>query len=101
MVTRTTPTAGPGWPGSCGTPQAMKILVRRDEYSAKPRWENYSHPRYRAIVESWRARSIPELTSVELLDGVVELFDAGAEYYTSVQTIIPLAASSEVIFSWF
>jgi rifampicin phosphotransferase len=83
------------------TPQAMKILVRRDEYSAKPRWENYSHPRYRAIVESWRARSIPELTSVELLDGVVELLDAGAEYYTSVQTIIPLAASSEVIFSWF
>ena len=83
------------------TPKAMKILVRRDEYSAKPRWENYSHPRYRAVVESWTARSIPELTSVELVDGVVELLEAGTEYYTSVQTIIPLAASSEVIFTWF
>jgi pyruvate,water dikinase len=36
-----------------------------------------------------------------LIDGVVALLDAGAEYYTSVQTIIPLAATSEVIFTWF
>ncbi len=35
------------------TPKAMKILLRRDEYSAKPRWQNHSHPRYRAIVGSW------------------------------------------------
>ena len=83
------------------TPKAMKILLRRDDYSAKPRWQNYSHPRYRGIVGSWTARSITDLRSAELLDGVVELLNAGAEYYTSVQTIIPLAASSEVIFTWF
>jgi len=83
------------------TPKAMKILLRRDEYSAKPRWQNYSNPRYRAIVGSWTVRSITDMASAQLLDGVVELLDAGAEYYTSVQTIIPLAASSEVIFTWF
>jgi phosphohistidine swiveling domain-containing protein len=83
------------------TPKAMKILVRRDEYSARPRWQNYSLPRYQGIVRRWTARSTTDLTSAELLDGVVELLNAGAEYYTSVQTIIPLAASSEVIFTWF
>jgi pyruvate,water dikinase len=36
-----------------------------------------------------------------LIDGVVALLDAGTEYYTSVQTNIPLAAMSEVIFTWF
>ena len=83
------------------TPRAMKVLVRRDQYGARPRWKNYSHPRYKAIVARWTSRPIDELTSGELLDGVRELLDAGAEYYTSVQTIIPLAATSEVIFTWF
>ena len=30
-----------------------------------------------------------------------ELVDAAAEYYTAVQTIIPVAATSEVLFTWF
>ncbi|MFL6026719.1 MAG: PEP-utilizing enzyme, partial [Friedmanniella sp.] len=37
--------------------------------------------------------------SAELLAGVVELLYAGAEYYTAVQTIIPVAAGSEILFS--
>jgi pyruvate,water dikinase len=36
-----------------------------------------------------------------LLAGVQELVDAAAEYYTAVQTIIPVAATSEVLFTWF
>jgi rifampicin phosphotransferase len=81
-------------------PKAMKVLVRSDQYGARPRWQHYSHPRYEAIVARWTGQSIRELTSAELIDGVVALLDAGAEYYTSVQTIIPLAATSEVIFTW-
>lgn len=42
-----------------------------------------------------------DLTVRELLDGVVELLDAGTEYYTAVQTIIPIAATSEVVFTSF
>ena len=38
-------------------------------------------------------------SDAELLDGVSELLDAGTEYYTAVQTIIPLAATSEIIFT--
>jgi rifampicin phosphotransferase len=82
-------------------PKAMKVFVRSDQYGARPRWRHYSHPRYEAIVARWAGQPIPELASAELIDGVVELLDAGAEYYTSVQTIIPLAATSEVIFTWF
>ena len=51
------------------------------------------------IVRAWSARSVPALSSAELMAGVVELLDAGTEYYTAVQTIIPVAASSEVIFT--
>ena len=36
-----------------------------------------------------------------LLDGVTELLDAGTVYYTAVQTIIPLAATSETMFTRF
>jgi rifampicin phosphotransferase len=65
------------------------------------RWRSYSHPRYRRIVSDWTARTISELSTDELLGGVQELVDAAAEYYTAVQTIIPVAATSEILFTWF
>ena len=37
----------------------------------------------------------------ELLTGVRALLDAGTEYYTAVQTIIPIAATNEVVFTRF
>jgi pyruvate,water dikinase len=64
------------------------------------RWRTYSHPRYRRIVNDWTGRSIGELSTGELLAGVQVLVDAAAEYYTAVQTIIPVAATSEVLFTW-
>jgi rifampicin phosphotransferase len=65
------------------------------------RWRNYSHPRYRRMVSDWTARNISQLSTDELLAGVQELVDAAAEYYTAVQTIIPVAATSEVLLTWF
>jgi pyruvate,water dikinase len=52
-------------------------------------------------VEGWTARPVDGLSDVALLDGVTELLDAGTVYYTAVQTIIPLAASSETAFTTF
>ena len=69
--------------------------------SGMTRWREVAHPRYVEIVRAWSARSVPALSSAELMAGVVELLDAGTEYYTAVQTIIPVAASSEVIFTRF
>lgn len=49
------------------------------------RWREESHLRYRRIVAEQTARSLPELTDSELLDGVITLLDAGTGYYTAVR----------------
>jgi phosphohistidine swiveling domain-containing protein len=83
------------------SPAALKLLTASGNHGAQARWRTYSHPRYRHVVESWTARPLDGLTVPELLAGVVELLDAGTEYYTAVQTIIPIAATSEVVFTQF
>ena len=77
------------------------MISTNGERSGLVRWRDYSHPRYRAAVAEWTARPIEQLDDHELLDGVAALLDAGTEYYTSVQTIIPIAALAEIIFSAF
>ena len=79
------------------SPPAFRMLLNG---GTQDRWRSYSHPRYRRIVSDWTARDISELSTDELLAGVQELVDAAAEYYTAVQTIIPVAATSEVLFTW-
>lgn len=64
-------------------------------------WRERSHPAYVATVAGWGARDLTALPSAELLDGVVALLDAGTAYYTAVQSIIPLAATSELTFRAF
>lgn len=83
------------------SPAALKLLTSSGRSGALARWRNHSRPRYVRIVQDWTGRPLDGLSDRELLDGVVELLDAGTEYYTSVQTIIPIAASSEVIFTRF
>ena len=82
------------------SPKAFRELLG-GSLSGQARWRTYSHPRYRRIVSDWTARSIGELSTEELLAGVQQLVDAAAEYYTAVQTIIPAAATSEVLFTRF
>jgi len=79
------------------SPPAFRMLFSG---GTQDRWRSYSHPRYRRIVSDWTARDISKLSTDELLAGVQELVDAAAEYYTAVQTIIPVAATSEVLFTW-
>jgi rifampicin phosphotransferase len=81
------------------SPKAMRAVLSGG--TLQERWRNYSHPKYRRIVSDWTARDLSQMTTEQLLGGVEELVEAGAEYYTSVQTIIPAAASSEVVFTRF
>ena len=82
------------------TPKAMKILVRRDEYSADLDGRTIpirvigrlSEPGLHARSPIWPRPSFSTASSN---------FSTPAPSTTSVQTIIPLAASSEVIFTWF
>ncbi|HET6760334.1 MAG TPA: PEP/pyruvate-binding domain-containing protein, partial [Propionibacteriaceae bacterium] len=81
------------------SPKAMRAVLSGG--TLQERWRNYSHPKYRRIVSDWTAHDLSQMTTEQLLGGVEELVEAGAEYYTSVQTIIPAAASSEVVFTRF
>ena len=65
------------------------------------RWREYSRPRYARTVEEREAKPPEDLPAKELLAGAQKLLDAGTEYYTSVQTIIPIAAISEALFTTF
>ncbi len=80
------------------SPKAFRVLFAG---ASQPRWRNYSHPKYRRIVSDWTARDLNGMTTDQLLGGVKELVDAAAEYYTSVQAIIPIAATSEILLTWF
>jgi pyruvate,water dikinase len=83
------------------TPAAFRLLTGSGEVSGVMRWREYARPRYVRTVEGWEAKPPEDLQAKELLAGVWELLDAGTEYYTSVQTIIPLAYLSEALFTMF
>ncbi|MET1087491.1 MAG: PEP/pyruvate-binding domain-containing protein [Arthrobacter sp.] len=80
---------------------AMRSLARGRAHMGVAGWREYSHPRYERVIKDWSARPPAELTGEELLEGVQALLDAGTVYYTAVQSIIPLAATSEISFRAF
>ena len=79
----------------------LPSLYGSGKTSGVKRWREYSHPHYATIVKEWEARPPEDLPAVGLFAGARELLDAGTEYYTSVQTIIPIAATSEMFFTSF
>lgn len=80
------------------SPVAMVKLFRGDADLGVAGWREHSHPRYTQAVATWAAKPVAELSGTELLGGVSELLDAGTVYYTAVQSIVPLAAISEIAF---
>ena len=80
---------------------AMLKLARGGANMGLKGWREYGHPRYAATVQEWTGKRPDELDGTELLDGVGTLLDAGTEYYTAVQSVIPAAASSEMLFTAF
>ncbi|SER32522.1 PEP/pyruvate-binding domain-containing protein [Microlunatus flavus] len=84
---------------------AFRMLLTRGQGGTEHRWRTYAHPRYVAAVQAASAEATAEeggdLPAAALLDRVRTLLDAGTEYYTAVQTIIPLAAFSETFLTWF
>jgi len=81
------------------SPRAFRMLFTRGIMT--DRWRNNAHPKYRRIVSDWTARNLSAMSVEQLMGGVEALVAAATEYYTAVQTIIPVAASSEVLFTRF
>ncbi|WP_427004724.1 PEP/pyruvate-binding domain-containing protein [Pseudarthrobacter sp. H2] len=77
---------------------AVRALVRGKAHMGVAGWREFSHPRYERIIADWSAKPVGELPGQELLAGVQALLDAGTVYYTAVQSIIPISATSEISF---
>lgn len=80
---------------------AVGALARGKAHMGIGGWREFSHPRYKQAIKDWQAKPPAELSGAELLAGAQALLDAGTVYYTAVQSIIPLATSSELAFRTF
>ncbi len=80
---------------------AFRMLLTPGRGGTEDRWRSYAHPRYVETVREVEAQPLADRADRSLVDDVRRLLDAGTEYYTAVQTIIPLAAASEVVLTWF
>lgn len=80
---------------------AMLALVRGKAHMGLAGWREFSHPRYKEVLKDWSAKALGELHGEELLEGVRTLLDAGTVYYTAVESVIPIAAASEISFRAF
>lgn len=86
------------WRVSAKTLTALRSLVRGKAHMGVAGWREFSHPRYERVIQDWSATPVGELSGEDLLAGVQALLDAGTVYYTAVQSIIPVAATSEMSF---
>lgn len=77
---------------------AVGALARGKAHMGIAGWREFSHPRYEQAIKDWQVKPPAELTGEGLLAGAQALLDAGTVYYTAVQSIIPLATSSELAF---
>ncbi len=54
---------------------------------------------FASVVEEWERKPIESLSATELLAGVRTVFGAACRYFTEIQTTLPAASSSEVLFA--
>ncbi|MDQ6752162.1 MAG: PEP-utilizing enzyme [Actinomycetota bacterium] len=80
---------------------AVRALARGEADMGIKGWREHSHPRYVRLVGAWTAKPVQDMSGPELFDGVLALLDAGTGYYTAVQSVIPIAATSEILFRAF
>ena len=80
-------------------PGALRQMIVRQ--AGERLWRERFRPRYARAVQEWEAKPPGDLSATELLTGVKELLYRGAQYYTSVQMIMPSAYTSEALFAAF
>lgn len=76
------------------TPLALGVVLRSD--FVLDRWRDRALPAYRDAVARWSDRDAAGLPAAEQLTAARELLVAACTYYSNVQMVIPVAASSEL-----
>lgn len=64
------------------------------------RWKS-ARAEFAGVVESWEQKPIEQFSAAELLEGVRAVFGAACRYFTMIQTTLPAASSSEIMFTRF
>lgn len=64
------------------------------------RWRQSRAVLEQAVIE-WESKKLTELSPSELLAGVKAVYGAACVYFTDIQTCLPAASSSEVLFTRF
>ncbi|HEX2998284.1 MAG TPA: PEP/pyruvate-binding domain-containing protein, partial [Anaerolineales bacterium] len=62
------------------------------------RWQA-SRQKFALIVEDWEKKPVDLLSPSELLEGARTVFLAACRYFTDIQTVLPVASMSEIIFT--
>jgi pyruvate,water dikinase len=65
-----------------------------------PRWQA-ARRQLADVVAQWEGRELAALSPVELLEGVRTIFGEACRYFTVLQTTLPVATTSELIFTRF
>ena len=80
-------------------PKGLVTVFKPGGLNGVTYWQQVGLPQYRETVARHAERDATLLTCGELVDAAAALVDAGALYYTSVQAVIPQAATSEIAFT--
>jgi len=83
------------------TPLALRALAQGHAHMGITGWRDYSRPRYRELVARLSTVPLTGLDPAQLLQNVNTLLDAGTRYYTAVQSVIPSASASELLFQLY
>ena len=81
------------------TPAFIPFMVGNARSTLLDDWRDRALPRYRARVDRWRGVDLTSLPARELVAGAADVLAAGCAYYSTVQTVIPQAATAEMTFA--
>lgn len=59
-----------------------------------------AHRVFAAAVAEWEQKPVEPLTPTQLLEGARAIFGATCRYYTEIQTCLPAASTSDVLFTF-
>jgi pyruvate,water dikinase len=75
-------------------------LIRLVMCNSIPRFEK-ARKEFTAVVEEWENKQPAAFSPHELMEGIRTVFTAACKYFTDIQTTLPAASSSEILFTKF
>ncbi|MBV9265794.1 MAG: hypothetical protein JO061_06470, partial [Acidobacteriaceae bacterium] len=82
---------------SPGIPRLVRMMR-----SAHSRWSGDARPRYESVIAACSERDLDATSTTQLLDAGRQIVTVAADHYLTVQSgILPVAYTTETLFTWF